>query len=274
MGEGMEQAWQGCGEDEEERERGEGRERRVATKRVDGIREIQGRGRVDNKESSLPSPSSTPRARGWLAKVKPARCRSIALMLMLFLIKTCCCFVPTMPGRGVLSGRPQKLCAKGGLRLLHCFLSPPPAPAALHALKMSADEGIEWGAERGRDDGDGNGGSMLKEPASELVEAALNNAEAVIRAAGGCIDSLSFGREWKSMFPDFPRSMFDGTRISSFNKLLSVYGADRFVIEETKKKEIKLYVLKDAKGREGREAYMRAEEQLAEVHGLPPPCLA
>ncbi|EKX33521.1 hypothetical protein GUITHDRAFT_120266, partial [Guillardia theta CCMP2712] len=134
---------------------------------------------------------------------------------------------------------------------------------------MCSSGGNEEEKEQAEKDWGSSSGSVLQEPSAELVELALNNAEAVVRAAGGCIDSLSFGREWKNMFPDFPRSKFDGTKISSFNKLLSVYGNERFVIEETKKREIKLYVLKDAKGREGREAYMRAEEQLAELAASP-----
>ena len=72
----------------------------------------------------------------------------------------------------------------------------------------------------------------------EVLQQALANAEEVLKAAGGCIDSLSFGREWRDMFPDFDRSAFKGTPVTSFNKLLSLYGGDTFSVEATKKKEV------------------------------------
>ena len=109
----------------------------------------------------------------------------------------------------------------------------------------------------------------LAEPSEEVVKQALSNAEEVLKAAGGCIDSLSFGREWKEMFPEFPREAFKGTRVTSFSKLLSMYGAELFSVESTKKKEVKLYILKDAAGAEGKEAYQRAEQQLKELADSP-----
>ena len=98
---------------------------------------------------------------------------------------------------------------------------------------------------------------------------ALSNAEEVLKAAGGCIDSLSFGREWKEMFPEFPRDAFKGTKVTSFNKLLSLYGTETFSVESTKKKEVKLYILKDAAGAEGRESYLQAEKKLKELADSP-----
>jgi len=109
----------------------------------------------------------------------------------------------------------------------------------------------------------------LVEPPAEVVEQALANAVEVVKAAGGCIDSLSFGREWKEMFPDFPRETFKGTRVTSFNKLLSTYGTDIFSVEATKKQEVKLYILKDSAGAEGRAAYERAQQQLKEIADSP-----
>jgi len=109
----------------------------------------------------------------------------------------------------------------------------------------------------------------LAEPSEETVKQALSNAEEVIKAAGGCIDSLSFGREWKEMFPTFDRDAFKGTRITSFNKLLTLYGSELFSIEATKKKEVKLYILKDAAGAEGKVAYQKAEQQLQELADSP-----
>ncbi len=109
----------------------------------------------------------------------------------------------------------------------------------------------------------------LAEPSDEMLKQALSNAEAVVKAAGGCIDSLSFGREWKEMFPTFPKEAFKGTRVTSFNKLLSVYGSDMFNVESTKKKEVKLYILKCNVGAEGKMAYMKTEKQLKELADSP-----
>ena len=109
----------------------------------------------------------------------------------------------------------------------------------------------------------------LAEPPAEVIEKALANAVEVVKAAGGCIDSLSFGREWKEMFPDFPRDSFKGTRITSFNKLLANYGSELFSIEATKKQEVKLYILKDSEGAEGRVAYEKAQQQLKEIADSP-----
>jgi hypothetical protein len=109
----------------------------------------------------------------------------------------------------------------------------------------------------------------LAEPSDEMLQQALSNAEAVVKAAGGCIDSLSFGREWKEMFPTFPKEAFKGTRVTSFNKLLSVYGSDMFNVESTKKKEVKLYILKCNVGAEGKMAYMKTEKQLKELADSP-----
>ena len=109
----------------------------------------------------------------------------------------------------------------------------------------------------------------LAEPSPEVLQQALANAEEVLKAAGGCIDSLSFGREWREMFPDFDRSAFKGTPITSFNKLLSLYGGDTFSVEATKKKEVKLYILKDAAGAEGKESYLEAEKKLQELADSP-----
>lgn len=117
--------------------------------------------------------------------------------------------------------------------------------------------------------GEMSGKPSLAEPSAEMIEKALANAVEVVKAAGGCIDSLSFGREWKEMFPDFPRDSFKGTRITSFNKLLSNYGAEIFSIEATKKQEVKLYILKDSEGAEGRAAYERAQQQLKEIADSP-----
>ena len=107
------------------------------------------------------------------------------------------------------------------------------------------------------------------EPPAEVIEQALSNAVEVVKAAGGCIDSLSFGHEWKDMFPDFPRDTFKGTRVTSFNKLLSTYGTELFSIEATKKQEVKLYILKDSEGAEGRAAYEKAQQQLKEIADSP-----
>jgi hypothetical protein len=109
----------------------------------------------------------------------------------------------------------------------------------------------------------------LAEPSDEMVQQALTNAVQVLKAAGGCIDSLSFGREWRQMFPDFPRDAFMGTRITSFNKLLTIYGAELFSVESTKKKEVKLYILKDSAGAEGREAYQQTERKMLELANSP-----
>jgi len=109
----------------------------------------------------------------------------------------------------------------------------------------------------------------LAEPSEETIKQALSNAEEVVKAAGGCIDSLSFGREWKEMYPTFDRDAFKGTRITSFNKLLSMYGSELFSIESTKKKEVKLYILKDSAGAEGKVAYQKAEQQLQELADSP-----
>jgi hypothetical protein len=109
----------------------------------------------------------------------------------------------------------------------------------------------------------------LAEPSAEIVQQALTNAVQVLKAAGGCIDSLSFGREWRQMFPDFPRDAFMGTRITSFNKLLTIYGSELFSVESTKKKEVKLYILKDSAGAEGREAYQQTERKMQELANSP-----
>ena len=109
----------------------------------------------------------------------------------------------------------------------------------------------------------------LVEPSEEMVKQALANAEEVLTAAGGCIDSLSFGREWRQMFPTFPRDAFKGTRVTSFNKLLTMYGSELFSVESTKKKEVKLYILKDAAGAEGREAYQQTERKMQELANSP-----
>ena len=59
-------------------------------------------------------------------------------------------------------------------------------------------------------------------PPQDLVDEALRKAEKLIQDAGGCIDSLSFGAAWKEKYPDFPRERFQGTQVSSFNKLFKV----------------------------------------------------
>ena len=59
-------------------------------------------------------------------------------------------------------------------------------------------------------------------PPQDLVDEALRKAEKLIQDAGGCIDSLSFGAAWKEKYPDFPRERFQGTKVSSFNKLFKV----------------------------------------------------
>lgn len=110
---------------------------------------------------------------------------------------------------------------------------------------------------------------QIKPPDPEVVELALDRAEQVVRAAGGCIDSLSFGREWRAMFPESSRDMFQGTSVTSFNKLLLNYGQGRFFVEDTKKKEVKLFVLKDVEGEEGRKAYQQAEQQLKDLANSP-----
>jgi hypothetical protein len=91
----------------------------------------------------------------------------------------------------------------------------------------------------------------------------------VVREAGGCIDSLSFGREWRDKYPDFQRDSFKGTPVSSFNKLLTLYGQELFVIEATKKKEIKLYILRDAQGVEGRRQYQARADRQKELAASP-----
>ena len=60
------------------------------------------------------------------------------------------------------------------------------------------------------------------DPPKELVEDALQKAEEIIKDAGGCIDSISFGAAWKKKYPDFSRERFEGTSITSFNKLIRV----------------------------------------------------
>ena len=75
-------------------------------------------------------------------------------------------------------------------------------------------------------------------PDREVVNLALDRAEEVVRAAGGCIDSLSFGREWREMFPESSREMFKGTNVTSFNKLL-------LVLDTVPQKE-KVFCLRDA----------------------------
>ncbi|KAJ1490568.1 hypothetical protein T484DRAFT_1776979, partial [Baffinella frigidus] len=118
-------------------------------------------------------------------------------------------------------------------------------------------------------------------------------ATSVVRDSGGCIDSLSFGAEWKEKFPDFPRERFIGTKvdharllegekfpafprerfigtkISSFNKLLTLYGQEVFVVEPTKKKEVNLYILRDAAGDEGRRQYQEKQERIQILNDSP-----
>jgi hypothetical protein len=59
-------------------------------------------------------------------------------------------------------------------------------------------------------------------PSQDLVDDALQKAEKLIEDAGGCIDSISFGAAWKEKYPEFPRERFQGTQVSSFNKLFKV----------------------------------------------------
>lgn len=59
-------------------------------------------------------------------------------------------------------------------------------------------------------------------PPPDVIEDALIKAEAVIKSAGGCIDSISFGSAWKQRYPEFSRDRFQGTTVSSFNKLFKV----------------------------------------------------
>jgi hypothetical protein len=59
-------------------------------------------------------------------------------------------------------------------------------------------------------------------PPQEVIDDALAKAEEVIKNAGGCIDSISFGAAWKQKFPEFSRDRFQGTTVSSFNKLFKV----------------------------------------------------
>lgn len=65
--------------------------------------------------------------------------------------------------------------------------------------------------------------NLRMDPPQELVGEALLKAAELIRDAGGCIDSISFGTAWKKKYPDFPRERFDGTSITSFNKLIRVF---------------------------------------------------
>ena len=69
-----------------------------------------------------------------------------------------------------------------------------------------------------------NAGDKLRRPPppKEILDEALHNAECLIRDAGGCIDSIHFGHEWKNKYPGFSKDRFDGTQVSSFNKLLKV----------------------------------------------------
>ena len=60
----------------------------------------------------------------------------------------------------------------------------------------------------------------LPPPPKDLLDAALHNAECLIRDAGGCLDSIHFGHAWKAQYPDFTRERFNGTQVTSFNKLL------------------------------------------------------
>ena len=59
-------------------------------------------------------------------------------------------------------------------------------------------------------------------PTQDLVAEALQKAEKLIQDAGGCIDSISFGAAWKEKYPEFTRERFQGTQVSSFNKLFKV----------------------------------------------------
>lgn len=110
-------------------------------------------------------------------------------------------------------------------------------------------------------------GGKWVDPPKEVIDDALDRAVTLVKACGGSMDSLSFGAAWKTAYPTYDRDVFKGTTVTSFTKLLQKFGQDEIIVESTAKKEVKMYVLKDAAVREQLEMSTKMMMQAMEFIG-------